>query len=114
MCPLDIGFSTPPKITLLKRNLLFQHIKWVCTHYSSGSSSHHAVQDERGDEAGLLCAGVRLHQLRVITEETLHVHAEQVRALHVVGQQHRAGHDDKLEEKHVGARQSQRVEKVEK
>lgn len=79
-------------------------IKWVYTHNSSGSSGHHAVQDERGDEAGLLCAGVRLHQLSVITEETLHMHAEQVRAFHVVGQQHRAGHDNKLEEKHVGAR----------
>ncbi len=89
-------------------------IKWDFTHYSCGSSSHHAVQDERGDEAGLLRAGVRLHQLRVITEETLHMHAEQVRALHVVGQQHRAGHDDELEEKHVGARESQKVEKVER
>lgn len=41
------------------------------------------------------------------------MHAEQVRALHVVGQQHRAGHDDELEEEHVGAGESDRVEKVE-
>jgi len=75
------------------------------THYSGGSSSHHAIQDEGGDEAGLLRARVWLHELSIITEETLHMHAEQVRALHVVGQQHRAGHDDELEEKHVGARE---------
>lgn len=41
------------------------------------------------------------------------MHAEQVGALHVVGQQHRAGHDDQLEEEHVGAGQSQEVEEVE-
>lgn len=76
------------------------HTKCFVTHYSCGSSRHDAVQDERGDEAGLLCAGVRLHQLSVVAEETLHMHAEQVRALHVVGQQHRAGHDDELEEEH--------------
>lgn len=74
------------------------------THDSRGSSGHHTVQDEGGYEAGLLRAGVRFHQLGVITEEALHVHAEQVRALHVVGKQHRAGHDDELEEKHVGWR----------
>jgi len=83
------------------------------THHSGGSGSHHTVKDEGGDEARLLCAGVRLHQLGVVAEEALHVHAEQVRALHVVGQQHRAGHDDELEEKHVGAGEGERGEKVE-
>ena len=81
------------------------------THYGGGSGSHHAIQDEGGDEAGLLRAGVRLHQLSVITEETLHMHAEQVCALHVVGQQHRARHDDKLEEKHVGVREWRELRK---
>lgn len=42
------------------------------------------------------------------------MHAEQVRAFHVVGQQHRAGHDDELEEKHGGARsEGEKEEKVE-
>lgn len=81
------------------------------THYSSGSSSHHTVQDEGGDEAGLLRARVRLHQLSVITEETLHMHTEKVRALHVVGQQHCARHDDELEEKHVGTREWRKLRK---
>lgn len=76
----------------------------TCTHYSGGCSGHHAVEDEWRDEAGLFCPGVRLHQLRVVTEEPLHVYAEQVGALHVVGQQHGAGHDDELEEKHSSFR----------
>lgn len=39
------------------------------------------------------------------------MHAEQVRALHVVGQQYRAGHDDELEEEHVGAKGRERWRK---
>lgn len=87
--------------------------KGVFTHCNSGSSCHHAVKDEGRDEAGLLRAGIRLHQLSIITEEALHVHTEQVRALHVVGQQDRARHDDKLEEKHAEVRWKTKVEKSE-
>lgn len=80
----------------------------VFTHYNCRRSSHHAVEDEGRDEAGLFLAGVRLHQLSVITEEALHVDAEQVSALHVVGQQHCAGHDDELGEKHGALRRIER------
>lgn len=68
----------------------------VTTHDGGGSSGHHAVQDQGGDEAGVLGAGVRLHQVGIVTEEALDVDAEQVGALHVVGQQGGARHDDQL------------------
>lgn len=83
----------------------------VTTHDGGGSSGHHAVQDQGGDEAGVLGAGVRLHQVGIVTEEALDVDAEQVGALHVVGQQGGARHDDQLEEEHVegGGRRGERV-----
>lgn len=40
--------------------------------------------------------------------------AEQVRALHVVGQQDRAGHDDELEEEHVRRELERKKRKKEK
>lgn len=72
------------------------------THNSRGGGSDHAVQDERRHKAGPFGARVRLHQLRVIAEEALHVHAEQVCALHVVRQQDGGGHDDELQSQHSG------------
>lgn len=62
--------TTKPCIQTLKNDIFF------CTHYYSRSSSDHAVEDKRRDETGFLQAGVRLHQLGVVTEEALHVHTE--------------------------------------
>lgn len=70
------------------------------THDSGGSCSHHAVEDERRDEAVLLNSRVGLHELGIVAEEALDVDAENIGALKVVGQQHRACHDDQLERKH--------------
>lgn len=74
----------------------------VRTHDSSGGSGDHTVQHERRDEAGLFGPRVGLHQLGIVAEEALHVHAEQVGALHVVRQQHGGGHDGELQEEHDG------------
>lgn len=69
------------------------------THDGGGSCSHHAVEDEWRNEAVLLDSRVGLHELGVVAEEALDVDAENIGALKVVGQQHRACHDDQLERK---------------
>ena len=69
------------------------------TYDGGGRGRHHAVQEEGGQEADLVGARVGLQQLGVVTEEALHVHAEQVRALQVVSQQHGGGHDEQLEDR---------------
>lgn len=70
--------------------------------HTSGNGCHHAVEDEGGDEAAVLHAGVRLHQVGVVAEEALDVDAKRIRALKVVGQQHRPCHDDQLHKDEAG------------
>lgn len=69
------------------------------THNGGGNCSHYAIKDERRDKAVLLYSGVGLHELDVVAEKALDVDAEYFGALEVIGQQHRACHDDQLQRK---------------
>lgn len=64
------------------------------------SCSQHTVEDQRGDEAFILCSWIRFHQISILAKEALDVHLERVCALEVVGKQYGPGHNDELKIQH--------------
>lgn len=85
----------------------YSHLIWFIfccendiTYNSCGCSRHNAVENERRNEAALFYPWVGLHQVSVITEETLNMDPKRVRAFKVVRQQHRPSHDDHLHREH--------------
>lgn len=72
----------------------------VYTHQQRGQPSHHSIQQDGRDGTVVLRSQVGFGVGGVIAEEALHVHAEGVGVLKVVGQHDGSGHDHQLEVQH--------------
>lgn len=72
----------------------------VCTHQQRGQPSHHGVQQRGWDSAAVLRSKVGFGVGGVVAEKALHMHAEGVGVLKVVGQHDGSGHDHQLEVQH--------------
>lgn len=81
-------------------------VRWVkfadeaCTHQQRGQPSHHSIQQHGWDSTAVLWSKVRFGVGGVVAEKALHVHAEGVRVLKVVGQHDGPGHYHQLEVQH--------------